>query len=586
MYGLVPLVSVGQKEDVLMPTKPSYEELEQRIMELEKGILAEPVRSSSAMDQSKVNYEVLFQEAAEGILVADVETKEFRLANPAICEMLGYTQEELVRLGILDIHPKEALEYVLSKFQELVEGRINFVSSLPCLRNDGTTIYADIKGSVILIDGTKCNVGFFTDVTERRGTERDLREIKELDEKMLYGSPVAFVLHDRDLRILRMSRAYKDVTGYDPDEVLGKRLQDFMPEGRPKLKVIEALKKVRDEGVQVGPRDILAPTKEEKYLSETILPVFDSTGRVSNILSVLDDITERKQAEEALRESEKRFQAVAEGVPVPAMISRRSDGVILWANEHFTQLLGLDLSQLIGRRTIDFFYDLTDRQVMRDMLRKRGYVDRYEFRAKKADGTPFWLVNSSEELIFNGEEAYFSGFYDVTERKCSEEALQESHDTLEQRVKQRTSQLRAANERLERVNTGLQVFIEHRQEEIKRLQEDIVHNANKLIMPYIDKMDKRRMGARNTACLEVITSNLKEIVSPFVNTLSQKYVSLSPTEIQVADLVRQGKTSKEIASLFNVSANAITVHRYNIRRKLDLLNKKVNLRSYLQSLPQ
>jgi DNA-binding CsgD family transcriptional regulator len=111
-----------------------------------------------------------------------------------------------------------------------------------------------------------------------------------------------------------------------------------------------------------------------------------------------------------------------------------------------------------------------------------------------------------------------------------------------------------------------------------------MENVTKLITPYIEKMDKRRMGSQNIAYLEVIASGLKELVSPFAKTLSSKQSVLSPTEIRVAELVRQGKTSKEIATLLSVSANAITVHRYNIRRKLGLLNKKVNLRSYLQSL--
>jgi DNA-binding CsgD family transcriptional regulator len=99
-------------------------------------------------------------------------------------------------------------------------------------------------------------------------------------------------------------------------------------------------------------------------------------------------------------------------------------------------------------------------------------------------------------------------------------------------------------------------------------------------------MDKKKMSGQNRAYLEIIAKGLDELVSPFARALSSKEVVLSPTEIRVADLVRQGKTSKEIASLMHVSANAITVHRYNIRRKLGLLNKKVNLMAYLQNLPE
>ena len=112
----------------------------------------------------------------------------------------------------------------------------------------------------------------------------------------------------------------------------------------------------------------------------------------------------------------------------------------------------------------------------------------------------------------------------------------------------------------------------------------MVENANKLITPYLEKMDKKRMSSQSKAYLEVIASNLEELVSPFATNLSSKLVGLTPGQIQIADLIRKGKTSKEIAATLNVSENAVTVQRFKIRKKLNLLNKKVNLRSYLQSL--
>ena len=390
---------------------------------------------------------------------------------------------------------------------------------------------------------------------------------------------------DNKGRFVFVNRSIEKRSGIPFDKFIGLYFLDL---GNPKgLKRLRANFDQVMKGEEVSPFEFEYTTASGKtVVVEVGKRAIYRNGKIVGVLGITREITQRKRAEESLRKSEKSFRAISQAIPVPVMISRRTDSVILWANEHFAQLVGLDLGKLIGRKTVEFFCDPADRQVIRDMLRQKGYVDRYEFQAMRTDGERFWLITSSQPLLFEGEKAYLSGFYAITERKVAEDAMKKAHDTLEQRVQERTFQLEEANERLEKLNTGLQVLMEHRQEEMRRLQENIMENANKLITPYLDKMDKRKMGAQNRAYLEVIASGLKELVSPFANTFSSKQVGLSPAEIRIADLVKQGKTSKEIASLLNVSTNAITVHRYHIRKKLGLLNKKINLRSYLQSLSE
>lgn len=140
----------------------------------------------------------------------------------------------------------------------------------------------------------------------------------------------------------------------------------------------------------------------------------------------IQDITERKQAEETLRMSEERLRVIAEATPVPVLISRESDGLILYANAHIGSTFGLVIEEVIGLKTPDFYYNPTDRQVLLETLRKDGCLRNYELQVKKVDGTPFWVAASIEFLKFNGELAIFSAFYDITERKQVEEALRES----------------------------------------------------------------------------------------------------------------------------------------------------------------
>jgi DNA-binding CsgD family transcriptional regulator len=92
------------------------------------------------------------------------------------------------------------------------------------------------------------------------------------------------------------------------------------------------------------------------------------------------------------------------------------------------------------------------------------------------------------------------------------------------------------------------------------------------------------LDPKQVAYIHILESNLNDIVSPFLRTLSAKYVSLTPTEIQVANLIKEGRATKEIAELLNLSSKTVNTHRQNIRMKLALKNKKVNLRSHLLSL--
>jgi DNA-binding CsgD family transcriptional regulator len=137
---------------------------------------------------------------------------------------------------------------------------------------------------------------------------------------------------------------------------------------------------------------------------------------------------------------------------------------------------------------------------------------------------------------------------------------------------------------LEEANTALKVLLKHRETDKLELEEKVVSNVKGLIFHHINALRKTRLTAKQQALLDLIESDLINIVSPFLNTLNATFKGLTPREIQIANLVKEGQTTKEIAALINVSTRAVEFHRYNIRIKLGLRNKKANLRSYLLSL--
>ena len=162
---------------------------------------------------------------------------------------------------------------------------------------------------------------------------------------------------------------------------------------------------------------------------------------------------------------------------------------------------------------------------------------------------------------------------DVTAIKRAEEALRE-----------RELELELQTQTLQETNTALRVLLKAREEDKHELEEKVMANVKELITPYIKDLKNAGLDTRQKAYLEIVESNLNGIISPFLHHLSSKYLNLTPREIQVATLVKEGKATKEIAEMLNLSMNAVDFHRKNIRQKLGLKNKKANLRTHLLSL--
>jgi len=136
------------------------------------------------------------------------------------------------------------------------------------------------------------------------------------------------------------------------------------------------------------------------------------------------------KAQLALRSSEEQFRAIASATPVPVLVSRLCDGLILYANAQLASLLNLPLEKLIGCSTPDFYFNPGDRPKVLEALAKDGYLQNYELHCKKSDGTAFWAMISVQPLLFNGQQTALCALYDLTQRKEVEHTLQESEKRL------------------------------------------------------------------------------------------------------------------------------------------------------------
>ena len=155
---------------------------------------------------------------------------------------------------------------------------------------------------------------------------------------------------------------------------------------------------------------------------------------------------------------------------------------------------------------------------------------------------------------------------------------------MQEELQQKEAELRREREKLEETNIALRVLLRQRDEDKLRLEETVYNNVDRLVLPYIEKLLQGRLSEKHRTLAEIADTNLRDIVSPFLRTLSSLGSMLTPQETEVANLVRSGRTSKEIAEIMNLSVSGVDFHRKRVRQKLGLANTQKNLRSYLMAL--
>ncbi len=209
----------------------------------------------------------------------------------------------------------------------------------------------------------------------------------------------------------------------------------------------------------------------------------------------------------------------------------------------------------------------------------RGDTDRYEaeFRLRNQTGGWQWILARGQAVTrdAHGRALRVIGTHtDITRLKQVEAELEQARADLEQRVRERTEELSQAN-------VALTVLLKKREEDRVLLAEQVLANAAKLVDPFLDRLADSGLTPAQRVLVEILRANLAELTSPFAKGFSSKLIRLTPVEIQVANLVKQGKRTKEIAAIMHLSPGTISIHRKNIRKKLDLTRCKTNLQTML-----
>ncbi|MBW2602358.1 MAG: PAS domain S-box protein, partial [Deltaproteobacteria bacterium] len=287
-----------------------------------------------------------------------------------------------------------------------------------------------------------------------------------------------------------------------------------------------------------------------------------------------EEAVDRKATEEAFQESLEKYRAIFETAKDAIFVTDKT-GKFVDVNRAACESLGYSKEELLQRCIRELDPDPRGYETFLNVRDKLAEKITFEVNQRKKDGTLLPVEITGSFFDCQRERMGVAIARNITERKRAEEMLQNAHDGLEQRVEQRTAELAKTNEELrqeiterklaekvlrerekelknktkslEEMNVALKVLLKRRDEDKTELEEKVLSNVKELVLPYLVKLKRTGLDQRQKTFASILESNIEDIISPFLRRMSSRYIGLTPAQIKVATLVRQGKRTKDIA---------------------------------------
>ena len=404
----------------------------------------------------------------------------------------------------------------------------------------------------------KTNHTLKKEITLRQQSEAAMMDSEEKLTALVNAISESALLIDRETNLLEINETGARRLGYTRSELLGKPfafyLSPALARNRKKMvqKVISSKKPVR-----------FIDQRREFFFETSIWPVFNKQNEVDRLAVFARDITEQKKL---LREVHLINAAIDSAIS--GIIISDHNFIITYVNQALINMWEFSHKKdLVGRNGFDLWPDKKEADNARRLINDQGFWFG-ELEAKKRCGEPIHVLVSASG-IYDDEHSqigFMASFVDISAQKKAERKIYKN------------------NKQLEEYNTALKVLIEQRDLEKERLKENILAGINTLIRPFLARIREDELSIRQEALMELLDGNLNELAAPMAMRLSSRYFGITPRENEIALMIRNGKTSDEIAEILNVSRNTVIFHRQNLRRKLGLQGKKKSLVVHLQEI--
>jgi PAS domain S-box-containing protein len=405
----------------------------QRVTELEAAE-TELKWAEEALRESKEKYREIINGMNDTVWVIAFDGK-FIDVNETAVKVLGYSREELLSMGPAGIDSHLAEEQIEDLIRRMPSDEIQ-VFETEHTAKEGKTIPVEISSSLVSYQGKRAILSIARDITKRKRAEEALRDSRRMLQTVLDSIPSTVFWKDRDSIYLGANRALLEAAGLESSEEIAGKSDYDLPWGKNQADSFrEDDRRVMESGIPEY--DIVEPYLRadgtHAWAKTNKVPLRDMEGNIVGVLGTYEDITERKRAEEALRESEERYRSLFDRVPV-GLYRTTPAGQILDANPALVQMLGYpDQESLLAVSATDVYVNGKDRAREQALLEREEVVRHFETQMRRRDGADIW-VRDSVRAVRNADDrvlCYEGSLEDITERKRAEEALQRSEQFLQ-----------------------------------------------------------------------------------------------------------------------------------------------------------
>ncbi len=515
-------------------------------------------------------YKALVDHSLQGLIIIQDERPVF--VNDYCVRVSGLTRENLLSLpsGAMwqMIHPEEREELVKTH-RDLLYGKIERAPVLEyrvfIKGPDGSEFrWVADYGARIEYGGLPAVQTTLVDITKRKFTEIALKESEKKYRDLAELLPQGVFETDRQGRITYANQSVLEMFGITLEDIReGYTITDaVIPEERNRAagslkRILSGKKGVQGEYACIRKDGSVFPTL---ILANAIV----RDGDYGGIRGVVANINVQKEMMNRLEESEARYRTLFNSTGTSTVLIEE-DMTISLANEEFYRFSGYPPS--IGLKFPTLIYH-EDMALMMDYHKKRRIdaqsVPRsYEFRHVRFDGevrNAFLTIG-----MIPGTKRSVASVVDITDLKRIEEELHTKSSNLED------------------ANAALRALLKHRDEDKVDLEKNIMANIQEVVFPFLYKLKAQKLNPSQMYILSVIEQNLREVTSPFLRSVSSRYSKLTPREIEILVLIKEGHSTKEISRILNTSERTIDFQRNDIRKKLGISQTKTNLRSFIMT---